>query len=69
MKEYTAKEILFENQMDEYAQIIYKYPISHEYCMIILKVIAEVQMKTALSGDQIADDIKKLYFKELTTII
>lgn len=65
MKKETSKEILFEGEADEYAQIISRYPISHDDCIAVLKVIAEVKLRTAFSGERMADDIKNLYSKYL----
>lgn len=40
MLDVKAKDVLFKNQDDEYAQIIASYPICHEDCIEILKVAA-----------------------------
>ncbi|MFD0587693.1 hypothetical protein ACFQZE_06735 [Paenibacillus sp. GCM10027627] len=41
LPEAKASKVLFEGEADEYAQIINAYPICHDDCMQILRVIAD----------------------------
>lgn len=41
MLDVKAEEVLFEGQADEYAQMIASYPMCHEDCIEILRVVAK----------------------------
>lgn len=43
VNEGLAKKVLFEGEADEYAAIINDYPISHDDCLEILKVVAKLK--------------------------
>lgn len=46
-----AKDILFEGEADEYAQIINAYPICHQDCVEILRWVAR------LKGDGLSNEM------------
>lgn len=52
--------ILGEEAYD-YAQLINNYPLEHEDYIQVLKVVAEVGLKTRKSGEQISSEIKNIY--------
>ena len=61
----STNEVLFENEANENAQIISRYPITHDDCITILKVIGEVKWMSRLTGERIVNDIKNLYSEHL----
>jgi hypothetical protein len=61
MLNISAKEVLFEGQADEYAQIIASYPICHEDCIEILKVVALIKNNRGCSNEQITNKLSELF--------
>jgi hypothetical protein len=43
MNKGLAEKVLFEGEADVYASIINDYPISHDDCIEILKVVAKLK--------------------------